>query len=161
MPRPFHVVFPELCHASHRIADYIAPTVPTRRRKSRLQIIDDTEGFSASYPLQMCPNLPYQTLAGFHKRAITALSFSPNGRELASLGCDDDHSIAVYDWKNRLLRVSRLTAKYRCLSLLFDATAKFTRSSQQEHNLAPKIQSEKNMTRTWNSVFAICISSCV
>lgn len=47
----------------------------------------------------------HQTLSGFHKRAVTTLSFSPDGRHLASVGCDDDHSIAVYDWKNRLLRV--------------------------------------------------------
>lgn len=36
---------------------------------------------------------------------MTTLSFSPDGRHLASLGCDDDHSIAVYDWRNRLVRV--------------------------------------------------------
>lgn len=48
---------------------------------------------------------PWQTLSGFHKRAVTTLSFSPDGRHLASIGCDDNHSIAVYDWKNILLRV--------------------------------------------------------
>lgn len=47
-----------------------------------------------------------QLLSGYHKRAVVALSFSPDGRHLASLGCDDDHSIAIYDWRNSLLKVS-------------------------------------------------------
>lgn len=58
-----------------------------------------------------CP--PTQTLSGFHRRAITALSFSRDGRHLASLGCDDDHSLAVYDWGNSLIRVCMLCTYVR------------------------------------------------
>lgn len=35
---------------------------------------------------------------GFHKRAIRNLAFSPNGDKLMSLGEDDFHSMAIYDW---------------------------------------------------------------
>jgi microtubule-associated protein-like 6 len=39
-------------------------------------------------------------LSGFHRRAIRHLDFSPNGSLLLSIGDDDDHSLAVYDWSN-------------------------------------------------------------
>jgi microtubule-associated protein-like 6 len=37
-------------------------------------------------------------LKGFHIRAIRQLDFSPDGTMLLSIGEDDDHSVAVYDW---------------------------------------------------------------
>ena len=37
-------------------------------------------------------------LTGFHRRAIRHLDFSPNGNLILSIGDDDDHSLAVYDW---------------------------------------------------------------
>ena len=44
---------------------------------------------------------PLAHLTGFHRRAIRHLGFSPNGELLLSVGQDDDHSLAVYDWKNK------------------------------------------------------------
>eukprot|EP00741_Cyanophora_paradoxa_P020672 tig00021289_g19953.t1 len=38
------------------------------------------------------------TLKGFHKRGVCALAFSTNGTRLASVGLDDDHTVAVWDW---------------------------------------------------------------
>ena len=38
-------------------------------------------------------------LSGFHRRAIRQLDFSPNGNWILSIGDDDDHSLAVYDWQ--------------------------------------------------------------
>ena len=40
-------------------------------------------------------------LKGFHQRAVVSLSFDGTGRFLSSVGLDDDHSIAVYDWQSR------------------------------------------------------------
>ncbi|CAN0028544.1 unnamed protein product, partial [Sphacelaria rigidula] len=61
-----------------------------------------------------------QTLSGFHRRAVTTLSFSPDGRHLASLGCDDDHSIAVYDWRNRLVRATAKGGRRKALCVAWN-----------------------------------------
>ena len=42
-------------------------------------------------------------LTGFHRRAVSCLKFSPSGSKLLSVGQDDQHSIAVYDWANQVL----------------------------------------------------------
>lgn len=39
-----------------------------------------------------------KNLKGFHRRAIMVLKFSPNGQKLLSIGNDDNHSVAIYDW---------------------------------------------------------------
>ena len=38
-------------------------------------------------------------LGGFHKKAVVSVSFSDNGKYLASVGLDDHHTVAVYDWE--------------------------------------------------------------
>lgn len=38
---------------------------------------------------------------GFHRRAIRNLAFSPSGDKLLSIGDDDFHSVAIYDWVNK------------------------------------------------------------
>ncbi|GFS05106.1 echinoderm microtubule-associated protein-like 6 [Elysia marginata] len=38
-------------------------------------------------------------LKGHHQRGICALDFSGDGKKLASVGLDDNHSIVVWDWK--------------------------------------------------------------
>ncbi|CAG9325772.1 unnamed protein product [Blepharisma stoltei] len=38
-------------------------------------------------------------LSGFHRRAIKHVGFSPDGKSLLSIGEDDDHSLAVYEWQ--------------------------------------------------------------
>lgn len=48
-------------------------------------------------------------LKGFHIRAIRQLDFSPDGTMLLSIGEDDDHSVAVYDWAaGRLVCTSKV-----------------------------------------------------
>lgn len=34
----------------------------------------------------------------FHIRGISHLAFSPDGTLLLTIGMDDDHSLALYDW---------------------------------------------------------------
>ena len=38
-------------------------------------------------------------LKGEHERGVCAVSFSPDGKRLASVGLDNDHSIVVWSWK--------------------------------------------------------------
>eukprot|EP00003_Mantamonas_plastica_P007140 TRINITY_DN1595_c0_g1_i1.p1 TRINITY_DN1595_c0_g1~~TRINITY_DN1595_c0_g1_i1.p1 ORF type:complete len:1924 (+),score=719.51 TRINITY_DN1595_c0_g1_i1:2008-7779(+) len=45
-------------------------------------------------------------LKGFHKRGIAALDFSPDGEMLATVGIDDNHSIAVYNWQKGFMVAS-------------------------------------------------------
>ena len=40
-------------------------------------------------------------LSGFHRRAIRCVEFSPNGNWVLSIGEDDDHSLAVYEWQTK------------------------------------------------------------
>lgn len=40
-------------------------------------------------------------LTGFHRRAIRHVDFSPNGNLVLSIGEDDDHSLAVYEWQTK------------------------------------------------------------
>ena len=42
-------------------------------------------------------------LKGYHRRSICHLQFSNNGRWLVSVGMDDFHSVAVYDWRSCML----------------------------------------------------------
>lgn len=34
----------------------------------------------------------------FHLRGVSHLEFSPDGTLLLTVGMDDDHSLAIYDW---------------------------------------------------------------
>eukprot|EP00639_Heterosigma_akashiwo_P015290 CAMPEP_0206366550 /NCGR_PEP_ID=MMETSP0294-20121207/3519_1 /ASSEMBLY_ACC=CAM_ASM_000327 /TAXON_ID=39354 /ORGANISM="Heterosigma akashiwo, Strain CCMP2393" /LENGTH=872 /DNA_ID=CAMNT_0053812637 /DNA_START=230 /DNA_END=2845 /DNA_ORIENTATION=+ len=42
-------------------------------------------------------------LAGFHERAVQYLDFSSDGQLLASIGRDNNNSLAIYDWRKRQL----------------------------------------------------------
>lgn len=42
-------------------------------------------------------------IEGFHRRAIRHLKFSPNGKYLLSIGEDDQNSVAIYDWANKVV----------------------------------------------------------
>ena len=45
-------------------------------------------------------------MKGFHMRSILAVTFSSDGEKLGSVGNDDDHSIAIYKWKDGTLLAS-------------------------------------------------------
>lgn len=56
---------------------------------------------------------------GFHRRGVCLLAWSPSGRMLASVGLDDDHSVAVYDAETGDLIASSKGHQSRVLGLLF------------------------------------------
>ena len=35
-----------------------------------------------------------------HERGVCCVGFSPDGKTLVTVGCDDNHSVAVWDWHN-------------------------------------------------------------
>ena len=45
-------------------------------------------------------------IEGFHRRALRHLKFSPNGKNLLSIGEDDQNSVAIYDWANKVIVAS-------------------------------------------------------
>jgi microtubule-associated protein-like 6 len=48
-------------------------------------------------------------LKGFHLNSIAWLKFSPNGKKLLTVGNDDDHSVAIYDWaRGKLVGTSKV-----------------------------------------------------
>ncbi|CAM9122646.1 unnamed protein product [Ascophyllum nodosum] len=58
-------------------------------------------------------------LEGFHRRAVTVVKFSANGRLLATMGADDHHGLAVYDWENSSLICTTRTGSAKTFSLDF------------------------------------------
>ena len=60
-----------------------------------------------------------QTISGFHKRGISRLAFSDDGTTLISIGNDNDHSIALYDWSNNKLKASSKGDKAKVLDVIF------------------------------------------
>lgn len=39
------------------------------------------------------------SVLNFHERGVNALAFSPDGKTLASVGIDNEHTLAVWDWE--------------------------------------------------------------
>lgn len=58
-------------------------------------------------------------LVGFHRRGVSLLAFSIQGHKLASVGMDDDHSIAIYDWRQGKLLASGKGDKQKLLACAF------------------------------------------
>jgi WD40 repeat protein len=49
--------------------------------------------------------------SGFHLRAVILLQFSPSGKKLLTVGQDDNHSIAVYNWSQQAMIFSAKTSR--------------------------------------------------
>jgi len=69
-------------------------------------------------------------LPRFHKRAVTQLAFSPDGKQIASVGEDDDHSIALWetaggDWTDGKRRSKAKGSKNKVLFIHFTGLEDF------------------------------------
>jgi WD40 repeat protein/Ca2+-binding EF-hand superfamily protein len=58
-------------------------------------------------------------LQGFHRRAVSLLAFSNDGKLLASVGHDDEHSLAIYDWENQTIKAHARSTSSKVLALDF------------------------------------------
>jgi microtubule-associated protein-like 6 len=56
-------------------------------------------------------------LEGFHKRGILGLAFSNDGHHLVSIGQDDSHTLAIYEWATGCLKASTKGDRGRPLDL--------------------------------------------
>jgi len=78
-----------LCSATHSYRPYVA----TGQRGDRPQVHVWNPDTLETYAI----------FKNFHRKAVTQVKFSPNGRYLVTVGCSDYHTIAVYHWESRTL----------------------------------------------------------
>ena len=64
-------------------------------------------------------------LTGFHKRAIATLAFSPNGTKLLTIGGDDQHTAAIYDWASQSLLCTVKTGRDKILKASWKNESEF------------------------------------
>ncbi|XP_031213616.1 echinoderm microtubule-associated protein-like 5 isoform X5 [Mastomys coucha] len=74
-----------LCLAIHPLKDYVATGQVGRDPSIHVW---DTETIK-----------PLSILKGYHQYGICAVDFSADGKRLASVGIDDNHTIVLWDWK--------------------------------------------------------------
>ena len=64
-------------------------------------------------------------LTGFHRRAVNCLAFSPNGSKLLTVGADDQHSVAIYDWASQALLCTTRTGPDRAYDAAWKSESEF------------------------------------
>ncbi|CAL8295460.1 unnamed protein product, partial [Arctogadus glacialis] len=74
-----------LCLAIHPLKDYVATGQVGRDSSVHIW---DTEQLK-----------PMSVLRGFHQLGVCALDFSADGKRLASVGLDENHTIVLWDWR--------------------------------------------------------------
>lgn len=62
-------------------------------------------------------------LEGFHTRGVCSIHFSPDGRKLASVGLDNDHSLAIWDWRRGELLASAKGHQDKVFSIKYDLSS--------------------------------------
>jgi WD40 repeat protein len=68
---------------------------------------------------------PVALLKGFHQRGICALGFSRDGNYLVSVGLDDKHTIAIWDWKKGRVLAQDTASQDRVTHSVADLTPRF------------------------------------
>lgn len=61
-------------------------------------------------------------IKGFHRRSVAKVAWSPDSRLIASVGADDDHSLAIYDWQDNHLLASAKVSKRKVMDVAFIGT---------------------------------------
>jgi microtubule-associated protein-like 6 len=61
-------------------------------------------------------------LKGYHRRAVRTLAFSPDGTRLLTVGDDEDHSLAVYEWSSETLLVATTLDKEAVTGAIFTSS---------------------------------------
>jgi len=61
-------------------------------------------------------------LVGFHKRAVVSVDISRDGNKIVSVGADDNHSVAVYDWKAGAMLGSATGDTNKVLDVMWNLT---------------------------------------
>jgi microtubule-associated protein-like 6 len=60
------------------------------------------------------------TLRGYHRRGVSQVRFSSDGRFLATIGLDTLSSLAIYDWRNQTIIVASQTFTNKVFALDFN-----------------------------------------
>jgi microtubule-associated protein-like 6 len=110
-------------------------------------------------------------LQGFHKRRVTCLAFSPTSQFIASVGGDDAHSVAVYDWRSQSLVFCGSGALEEVYSLSFnpDNMDEFLQvggkhvkfwSFESQSSMMSAMRQANNMERGWKQADPQIIYCC-
>ncbi|XP_078490103.1 echinoderm microtubule-associated protein-like 6 [Ciona intestinalis] len=59
-------------------------------------------------------------LKGFHQRGVSSVDFSGDGKKLVSIGLDNDHSMAIWDWKRGQRLATSKTYQDKVFGVRFD-----------------------------------------
>ena len=110
-------------------------------------------------------------LQGFHKRRVTKLAFSPTAQFIASVGGDDAHSVAVYDWRKQacvffgaghLEEVYDLAFNPNNLDEFLQVGGKHVKfwSFETEKAIMSAMRQAKNMQKGWRQAEPQVVYSC-
>ncbi|KAG3029619.1 Echinoderm microtubule-associated protein-like 6 [Phytophthora cactorum] len=72
-------------------------------------------------------------LEGFHQRFVNAICFSCDGTKLGSVGGDDDHSIAIYNWQSGVLSSQSRGERNNVRGICYHAATKEWVTSGDKH----------------------------
>ena len=79
------------------------------------------------------PPAPLQLLTGVHERAVCCLGFSPDGVLLCSCGEDNNHAVAVHEWRGGALLAKVRGSNAPVYSLRFNPSRFTARRDSAEH----------------------------
>jgi microtubule-associated protein-like 6 len=72
-------------------------------------------------------------LKGFHSRGISSMGFSNDGKFLVSVGLDDDHDMALWEWETGRLVSHEKTSKERVFDIQLSPYAPLAVTSGVKH----------------------------